>query len=174
MFARIEGTTVAEVWDRETLPDLHPALAIKYVECTPDVRPGWSWDGTTFSAPPGPTLDDIKAAKMREIDAERDRRLFGGFAHTVGGAEYRFDSDRKSESNILGARVAAMDGLWVDGSTWRTEDNQNVPVTAADVAGLAAALLVHTQTQYQIAWALKDAVSAATNEAEVAAIVWPE
>lgn len=53
------------------------------IECDADVGIGWTYDGTTFTAPasppaPAPTVDDVIT--------ERDRRLGLGFDYDFGGA----------------------------------------------------------------------------------------
>jgi hypothetical protein len=172
MFARIENGTVVELWDTGALPPLAPGAAALYEPCGPEVEVGWAFDGQTFAPPP---LAELQAQARARINGERDRRIRGGFSHTVAGVEYRFDSDADSEANILGqAMSAAIDGTVPPGFEWRTEDNQDVPMDAPAVLELARAWGAHKWVQHATARALKAQVDAATTPAAVAAVVWPE
>lgn len=114
-----------------------------------------------------PTLDDIKAAKIDEINFWRQVTLDSGFVFEGN----RIDSDTTSRANIVGEALSAQMGEgFPQGYTWRTQDNRNVAMTGADVQNMARALRIFTLTAYATSWALKDAVMACTTAEQVAAI----
>lgn len=71
MYARLDANNaVAELLDYTTLSGrFHPEFVAACVECEPTVQIGWIWDGTGFAVPAGPTVDEVRAAKLAEIDA---------------------------------------------------------------------------------------------------------
>lgn len=81
-WARIDGDRVAEITDIDPEGRFHSS--IKWIECSTEVRPGWSYDAGRFS-PPAPSqwhewvggewvedesaaLDDAKALQTRKIN----------------------------------------------------------------------------------------------------------
>ncbi len=122
--------------------------------------------------PPAPTAEDI----CRQIDAERDRRINGGFSF----GDARFQSAASDRENIMGAATLAMaylaaggdpdDLRWADPDKdfgWIIEDNSTMPMTAPMTvalfqAGVAfkAALTFHARDT-------KDAVLAAADPTSV-------
>ena len=100
------------------------------------------------------------------VDAERDRRITGGFDF-MG---HKFQSDDFAQRNIADASqaadaaiaqgVAADDYRWQAGATedfvWIDADNHHLPMTAYDVRGLAQTMLRWKQAMIFNARALKD------------------
>lgn len=114
-------------------------------------------------------LDTLKAAWRLRITAERDRAIAGG-ADTPSG---RVDTDEVSIRNILGAYQSAVAALMAGepiALNWRMADNSLVALAASDVIAVGNAVMAHTQAAYARSWALKDALEAATTEAEVVAL----
>jgi hypothetical protein len=121
-------------------------------------------------APPIPTLDELKATKLVTINADCMTAIDVGF--TYDGHTY--DSDLISRTNIIGTAAGVNSGIALPaGFTWRTKDNQNVPMDGSGVIALGAALLVHVNTQYATSWALKAQVAAVENPPDLDPIVWP-
>lgn len=133
----------------------------------------WVRDGVLTDIAPqvaGPTLDDLKAAKLVDINADCMAAMVAGF--TYDGHTY--DSDLISRTNIIGTAAGVNGGVALpEGFTWRTKDNQNVPMDGAGVIALGAALLTHVNTQYATSWALKAQVAVAENPPDLDLIVWP-
>lgn len=93
--------------------------------------------------------------QRQAIDRARDAAIEAGV--TFDG--HLYDSDQRSRDNLTGAVAAFSAGVPVpEGFTWRTADNQNVPMTLESLRGLAAAMLAHVDAQYRAAWAAKDAL----------------
>ena len=115
-------------------------------------------------------LEDAKAAKRTEITAACLTAIAAGF--TYDGHAY--DSDDQSRQNIIGTAAAVANGVALPtGFTWRTADNQDVPMDGPGVIALGAALLAHTQAQYSTSWALKAQIDAAQDNTTVEQITWP-
>lgn len=119
---------------------------------------------------PEPTLAEIKARKRQVITFACVGVIDSGFDHEG----HRYDSDIVSRTNIIGTATGVQAGIQLpDGFTWRTSDNNNVPMDGAGVIALGAALLQHVNTQYAISWQLKGQIDAATTPEEVSCISWP-
>jgi hypothetical protein len=115
---------------------------------TPGGRIGDTWDGTQYVSPyvpPPPVTSD-------DINAERDRRMAGGF--TFGGNTYQ--SDAISRQRIADAAIEAIEAImlgveggnlrWCDPDadfTWRTADNAEVPVDAPTMVEIHKAARAH-------------------------------
>lgn len=120
--------------------------------------------------PAEPTLMELKDRKSEQITVACLMAIDGGFEHEG----HPYDSDIVSRTNIIGTATGVQAGIPLpDGFTWRTSDNDSVPMDGAGVIQLGAALLQHVNEQYGTSWQLKAQVDAATTPEEVAAISWP-
>lgn len=112
---------------------------------------------------PLPSLQEIKAAKIAALKAQRDAAEVEPI--TYNGNLY--DYDDKARDRINAAIVAlSVQGTGAD-LLWTTADNKEVPVTADDLRMVIAAVAVRSNklhTAYRIA---KEKVEAATTAAEV-------
>lgn len=119
--------------------------------------------------PPLP-LEDAKTNKRAQITAACLAAIFSGFEYDG----HMYDSDDQSRQNIIGTATAVANGVALpQGFTWRTADNQDIPMDGPGVIALGAALLAHTQAQYSTSWALKAQIDAAQDNATVEQITWP-
>lgn len=132
----------------------------------------------TLLTPPGPhhrwangswqvDLEEMRAAKVAEINAARDAAIAGGFEFNG----VRYDSDAKSVQRISGAVTLGMLNPAFE-TDWITFDNSVVRLNAAQLAGLGAAAGQHEATQIFRARQLKDQALAATTREQLAAITW--
>ncbi|MGE8629453.1 DUF4376 domain-containing protein [Achromobacter denitrificans] len=128
-------------------------------------------DGKVLAvAPAEPSLDALKEQKKGAISAACSKMIDRGFAYDG----HRYDSDLISRTNIIGTAAHIQGGSKLpEGFTWRTADNENVPMTEEGVRALGAALLAHVNAQYEISWALKAAVDAAASPEAIVSISWP-
>lgn len=123
-------------------------------------------------APPEDTVELI----VSKINAERDRRIDGGFVWNG----ISFQSRPSDRENIMGAAQLAMAYLgaggdplslrWADPEAdfvWIAADNKTVPMTAADVCALFQAGVEFKSALTFCARAMKDAVIAAEEPASV-------
>lgn len=82
-------------------------------------------------------------------------------------------------SNIIGVNTMINSGVSLpDAFTWRTADNQNIPVNAQFMAGLGMSYFVFSNTCYGACWQHKAIVSALTDTDEVlnydyTSTLWP-
>ena len=114
-----------------------------------------------------PTLDELKAAKIAELKAERD-------AKEVEPIEYNensFDYDDKARDRI-NAAIIALDLQGAEATLeWTTADNTNVTVTATDLKMVIAAVAVRSNALHIAYRAAKAEVQAAQTKEELEAIV---
>lgn len=75
----------AEEWDAVL------AYAEAHPECVTEEKP---------YVPPVPTLDELKAAKAAQIDAETSAAIASGFDYAVGGVTYHFSYDTFDQQNF--------------------------------------------------------------------------
>ena len=92
----------------QTLPSVifPEAYAAQFIEVPDNAVSGWLWDGTTATAPQGPTLAARREAAWERIKAERDRRKSLGVK--VGAHWYHSDADSRIQQLslfVMGASV---------------------------------------------------------------------
>lgn len=145
---------VLDIWTREEV------LAL----------PGMAWVGPP--EPPAPTVEELCA----EVDAERDRRIDGGF--TFMG--HRFQSGPSDRENVMGAAQLAIAAIgqgaqpgdlrWADPGSdfvWITADNALVPLDAHTTVAMFQAGIAFKSALTFHARALKDAIIAAADPTSV-------
>ena len=115
---------------------------------------------------PLPTLEEIKAAKIAELKAQRDTAE----VEPINYQGYSFDYDSKARDRISAA-IIALD-LQAEGAdiAWTTEDNQDVSVTAADLRAIVAAVAVRSNLLHVAYRKAKARVEAAGSADEVNAV----
>lgn len=116
---------------------------------------------------PLPTLEEIKAAKIAELKAQRDSKEVEPI--TYNGNLY--DYDDKARERINAAIIAL--SLQGEGATidWTTADNADVKVTANDLRMVIAAVAVRSNALHTAYRKAKEQVEAAQNKEEVEAII---
>lgn len=116
-------------------------------------------------------LVEAKEAKRAQINAATLAAIDAGFEHEG----HVFDSDARSQTNIIGTANAVGAGIPLPESfAWRTKANENVPMDGPGIIALGAALLQHVNAQYAVSWQLKADIEAATTPEQLDAIRWPE
>jgi hypothetical protein len=120
-----------------------------------------TWDATANAPRPITEVEIQDRARLRryqDVNAERDRRLMAG--HEVMG--HRWQTDGQSITNIMGAVTAIIAGWPIpEGYTWRDAENQDVPVTAAEIVQLGLALAGWRSAVIKHGWAIKAVIDAA-------------
>jgi hypothetical protein len=179
-YALVAGGVVINLvyWDGTTVVDFGPGVSA--VPATPDVGIGYTYDGTTFAAPPLPpvSLTDARAAQAAAVDAACAAAIVSGFTSSALGAPYAYPSKPNDQRNMI-ACVTASD-LPGTPTSWL------VPFWCADANGNWA-FRVHNAAQIQIAGqagmtqimtyqaknaSLQAQIAAATDIATVESIVW--
>lgn len=122
-FARIDNGKVAERLDADELPLFHPSL--HWEQCPAGTQVGWLFDGVSFSAP-SVDMVAVKAVKLADIKAERDRRIQSG-GYMVGAKWFHSDTFSRTQQMglvMLGAGIPA-------NTPWKTMDGTTVTMTQA-------------------------------------------
>ena len=115
---------------------------------------------------PDAMLAEAKAAKKRQIEAERDAAC----EQPVTALGRTWDADRRSQELLASAIALAQAGAPLP-PVWRDYDNSDMPVTSiADLLAISGAIAAQTQQAYATSWARKAAVDAATTIDEVEAV----
>lgn len=132
--ARIENGIVQEILSADPFPPFHPSLM--WVPCDASVQPGWTYDGTTFSAPAPMPIAEAQAQAWARIMAFRDtfRKTSG---YLVGVKWFHSDDYSKQQQMAL-----VMLGASLPPVEWKTMDGSFVtmtPALAAQVFGAAVA-----------------------------------
>lgn len=117
---------------------------------------------------PEPTLDELKLLKRAEINSARDRTEQGGFEY-LGKV---FDSDPISCQRISTAAQAMDFAPEESAIVWTCQDNTTISLNKTQLAGLVAALAMHSNTCHQKATALKAEVEKAKTKEELEKITW--
>jgi hypothetical protein len=119
--------------------------------------------------------EEAREAAKRQIDAERDRRIAGGFTF----AGHRFQTRPEDRENIAGASTAALAAIingaqpgdlrWHGGEkdfAWIAEDNALMPMDAQTMFAFGQAAMAHKQSMIFAARALKDLAAVPSDIAE--------
>jgi Domain of unknown function (DUF4376) len=139
----------------------------------PPAMHAWDWSAKAW----GPDLAAAKAAKLREIERERDRRITAVIAY----AGANVDADERAQKNVsnklaeIAQREALSQPMPTELLVWRDADN-NMHAFAtpgeylAWLGGLAVAMAERGTLAYAWSWQAKAAAAAATTLAELDAI----
>lgn len=115
---------------------------------------------------PLPTLEEIKAAKIAELKAQRDKAE----VEPINYQGYSFDYDSKARDRISAAIIALdLQGAGAD-IAWTTADNQDISVTAADLRAIVAAVAVRSNALHIAYRKAKAQVETAGSADEVNAV----
>ena len=123
-------------------------------------------EGATLTVPER-ILDEVKAAKIAELKAERDAAEVEPITYNGN----RYDYDDKARERINAAIVAlSVQGTGAD-LIWTTADNKEVPVTADDLRMVIVAVAVRSNTLHNAYRVAKEKVLNATTKEEVEKVV---
>lgn len=132
-------------------------------------KDGWEYEEIPQPKPePEPTLDELKLLKRAEINSARDRTEQGGFEY-LGKV---FDSDMISCQRISTAAQAMAFAQEETAIVWTCQDNTTISLNKTQLAGLVAALAMHSNECHQKATALKAEVEKAKTKEELEKITW--
>lgn len=119
---------------------------------------------------PQPSLDEVKAAKIAMLKAERDRREVEPLQTSKGV----FDYDDKSRDRLTIARQALMDNDSIPFLSWTTADNQRVTLNISDFAEINSAAAYRSNLLHVRYNELKAEVNTCETAEEVEAIIWTD
>ena len=118
-------------------------------------------------------LAELKATKKATADAMCEAKMSAGYDHDFGGA-YGVKTLQTRESDqpywLALATTAMLIPQEASAGAIRTEDNVNVPVTAAQALAAMMGMQAYLSEILGSLWTIKDAIAAATTEAELNAI----
>ena len=89
-----------------------------------------------------------------------------------------YDSDTLGKANVTGAITSILCGFTLPSTfTWRSKDNQNIPMTGEQLTGLGLSMSAYISTIFGWSWELKSIISTMTSidviEAFDIAAHWP-
>jgi len=117
-------------------------------------------------------LDDARADKIAEVNAERDRRYEAGFFFE--GHVYQIDVESRTDMLAVEAKLNRGE-VGPHGGYWRTKANVMVPMDDAKVATFIGAAGDHVGAIKARSWALKDAAAVSSDPTSIDHTVgWPD
>ncbi len=117
--------------------------------------------------PPPPTLDEVKAVQIAQIDAAYADAIQQPVQYMGTVFQADFDS-QDTMTKVLAPGVLPPGFFWLD------TNNERVPMTLDDLRGLAGVVLMQGQAAFSTRIALKAAVRAAQDVDDVHAVAWPK
>ena len=115
---------------------------------------------------PDALLAEAKAAKKRQIEAERDAAC----EQPVTALGRTWDADKRSQELLNGAIAMAQAGGPLP-AVWRDHDNNDMPIAdVSDLLAIAGAIAQQVQAAYARSWQRKAALEAAQTMEEVNAV----
>ena len=126
--AYIENNVVKEVARVDPFGIFQPAYAALFVPCPDDVEAGWTFDGTTFTAPPVP---EKTPEQLREI-AKAARASAVEAITVTTAAGNTFDGDETSQTRMSRAILVLSTGAAAT-VPWVLADNTVIQATAAEL-----------------------------------------
>lgn len=129
--------------------------------------------GETFSATLPVLLAQIQLAQVATVAAAYQSAISQPVSFTTAGKVSKtFQADPGSIANLQGILAAFTASTLPTGFYWVSQDNTQVPVTYADLQGLAAAMGAQGWTAFQRLQTAKAAIAAATTAAAVQAVAF--
>jgi hypothetical protein len=123
------------------------------------------------------SLEQLRAQKFSDIERVQTAELKAGVAFDFGGMhdviQTRNDRDLINISGIT-TRAVLLQAKGINDAVieFRAESNTSYMITPAQAIALGEAVALHSETIYAKAWAIKDAIQAATTVEELEAIQW--
>lgn len=123
------------------------------LDVTPETH---EYNGTAVVLKPARTAAQVKAAKVTEIDAARDKAIGAGFVHLA----QTYHTDATFQSQLQAFLLAWQIGVLAPAATVsiRRKDNTIAVFGRVDLTNLTAAMMQHVQGIYASSWAQKDAL----------------
>jgi hypothetical protein len=119
-------------------------------------------------------LDDLKKAKIDELDNECKNAILSNFTATLNGTEYEFNYDSTAQSQFNGVGVLFLGGqiTQVDWTAYQNGVRTRITLTKDDFNIVSLAALTHQNTNVSKYNDLYNKVMTATTEDEVNQIKW--
>lgn len=133
-----------------------------------------------ITAIPAPTLDELKADKLAEIDAWTAAKITGGFVSNASGEAITYDSDKDTQLTMQGIALNVNSELFAEkyptgcpvrGYPKGIQIKQIYMLTPEQVLLWQADLSIHIGNCKQAGWAKQAEVEKAVSKEELDAIV---
>jgi hypothetical protein len=109
-------------------------------------------------------IEELKANKKEMINIERGKQN----SNPIIYENIQFDADEIAQQNVSAwMSTLAGGGTLPSGFTWRSYDNQDIPVDANFINGLGTAMTLRGTQLYQTSWIKKAEVDALTTVEQV-------
>lgn len=138
------------------------------------------WNGAEYTDPPGPSLDDLKAAKLAEVNAWTAAKITGGFMSEATGSPVKFDSDTETQLTLQGIALNAAAspmaetyaaGIPVRGYAEGSDTKQVYHLNAAELMQVCADLSTHIMKCKEAGWEKQNEVKTAATAEDLEKIV---
>lgn len=143
-------------------------------------------DGTIVKKSPyAPTLEEVKTAKLQQVDTWTATAITGGFSSAATGITALYDSTEADQQNIMLMLQAAQTADFATHPVYKGQipiravpEGQTSKVVlqhnAAQMQQLVINMALHIGVCKQKGWQLQEAVAAAETAEEMDDIAWPE
>lgn len=122
-----------------------------------------------------PKLEDVKKAKLTELNTTCGAVITGRFVANVRGIQYEFSYDEEAQSNFKDVKFAFADAMMTT-VTWTAYQNgavQRITMNAAEFTPVYYASLEHKQNQIsRFRDVLQPLVEVATTKEDINTIQW--
>ena len=117
------------------------------------------------------TLDEVRAAKLTEINAAFERAGAGG--HVMSSLGFEIDANERANRDTEGL-ITVLSATGAAGTIFCDYNNVMREVTLNDLKTIRLEIIAHGQALYAKKWLLREAVNAAQTVAEVQAVAWED
>lgn len=129
---------------------------------------------------PSPTLDDLKAEKLRDVDSWTAQKITDGFISECSGQPVRYDSDKDTQLTMQGIALNVDTALFTEkyptgcpvrGYAEGASEKSVYMLTAEQVMRWQADLSIHIGNCKQEGWQKQAEVQAAQTKEDLEAII---
>ena len=130
---------------------------------------------------PAPSLEELKKAKLQEVDSFIASKITGGFVSLASGEPVTYDSDKDTQLTMQGIALNVQTPLFateypngcpVRGYPIGSDVKEVYMLTAEQILRWCADLSMHIGTCKQRGWELQAQVNACTTKEELETIVF--
>ncbi|QYR20794.1 hypothetical protein KZ483_24040 [Paenibacillus sp. sptzw28] len=144
---------------------------------TDDVQLGDVYDGTAWTrpVPPPPSLDEVKANKLAELEAARDNVIYSSFTSTAldGATPKTYNYDKKAADNFraqgtllsLDPTITSVDWYVIEDAAFTSHSRDQFIQVIKDGA-------THDKSQQMKYFVLEAQVKSAEDSATIESIIW--
>ncbi|ASS76490.1 hypothetical protein CIG75_17010 [Tumebacillus algifaecis] len=120
----------------------------------------------------GLNLDQLKAAKIAQLNDFCNQAIIGGFVSTALGEEHQYGFDREDQANLTGRLAGIAAGTAPTEFLWKTKDAGPLTHTVDQFKQVCLDGDAHKEAQIAKFWTLKATVEVAQTIEELPSIEW--